>query len=116
MSTPLPQVTSPSFDNAASPVAGRRAVRQTPTSAVRRRGRETDSARRRRSRSRSLGNSVYSSPYDAGTPGTPGTPVATPVYATPVGTPMGTPSFHRGTYPLTTQFYIVEFLSDVFQD
>ncbi|KAG0564394.1 hypothetical protein KC19_8G107300 [Ceratodon purpureus] len=92
VSTPLPQVTSPSAVSSPS-----RATRRTP----RKRGRENGTPRRRRSRSRSVGNPSYGSP---GTPGTPGTPVATPAYHTPIGnvgtpfgTPVGTPSFVRGT-------------------
>jgi hypothetical protein len=103
VSTPLPQVTSPSV--ASSPVEGQGATQQTPTSAVRRRGRENGTPRRRkRSRSHSVGNP--SSPFDTGTPGTPGTSVATMAYhipvgnlGTPFGTPVGIPSFLRGTYP-----------------
>lgn len=111
MSTPLPQVTSPSA--ASSP----RATRRTPSSVGRRRGRENGTPRRRRSRSRSVGNPSYGSP---GTPGTPGTPVASPAYHTPVGnvgtpfgTPVGTPSFLRGTYPFFFFFecYVAGFVS-----
>lgn len=80
-SSPLPQVTSPSFDDRGEPpssVEKRRSVGRTPTSANRRRERENGSAERR-SRSPSVANSGYSSPYEIGTPGTPG--------------------FNRGTYP-----------------
>ena len=95
VSTPSPQVTSPSA--ASSPVEGQGATQQTPTSAARRRGRENRTPRRKRSRSRSVGNP--SSPFNTGTPGTP---VATLAYHTLVGnlgTLFGIPSFLRGTYP-----------------
>ncbi len=71
-------------------------VNTTPASATRgggRRERENGTTTaRRRSRSPSIANSGYSSPYDMATPGTPGTPI-----------------FNRGTYP--SSFYLSETLN-----
>lgn len=104
VSSPLPQVQSPSYNysgDAPSSVDRRQGVRGTPQSVNRRRGRENNgaaAAARRRSRSPSVGNSGYTSPFDeAGTPGTPGV--------------AATPSFNRGTYPYSynlSTFLLIE--------
>ncbi|CAK9211657.1 unnamed protein product [Sphagnum troendelagicum] len=84
VSSPFPPMTSPIFhrrgetpSSAETRRNGR--VNTTPASATRgggRRERENGTTTaRRRSRSPSIANSGYSSPYDMATPGTPGTPI-----------------------------------------